>query len=319
MAAWNNPLRLLSPLSEHPTASPSLSPALSDTSVAFLGASVKLDKIKQDHYGAWRILSAFFEHLDFAGKCNLTADMEQCNGDDQLVGLSNHLLDAILKPCLPVNVAGGQSPEPLSTPPSEGAEDAIDAGMSTINASTRAEQAVLRAECLRRDGYRCVFTGTWDFNSVDKGMAMPPPDYEAGPVECAHIIPFALGTFDDGDAVQTRNKTIIWFSIHRYFPELKDLIDARSINQCGNVVTMDLPTHRNFGSYIVAFQPQGDNKYVATRLVDVNVRTTSKTGSAVFSLASADDQIPMPNQEFFKVHFIISRILQTSDEEEKEA
>jgi hypothetical protein len=44
----------------------------------------------------------------------------------------------------------------------------------------------------------------------------------------------------------------------------------------------------------------------------VHVRTTSKTGSAVFSLASADDQIPLPNQEFFKVHFIISRILQVS-------
>ena len=98
--SWNNPLRHLSPLSEHPSASPSLSPAISDASVSFLGAGVKLDSLKDEHYGAWKILSSFFEQLGLAGKGNLAADIENCADTDQLIALANHLLDAILKPCM---------------------------------------------------------------------------------------------------------------------------------------------------------------------------------------------------------------------------
>lgn len=98
--SWNDPLRHLPPLSEHPSASPSLSPALSDASVSFLAAEIQLDKLKDEHYGAWNILYSFFEHLGHDGKCNLAADVVNCVDTDQLVELGNYLLDAILKPCM---------------------------------------------------------------------------------------------------------------------------------------------------------------------------------------------------------------------------
>lgn len=85
----------------------------------------------------------------------------------------------------------------------------------------------------------------------------PPPGQSWAYVECAHIIPFALGSFDEADSVQTRNKSIIWFAIRRYFPEIQHKIDARSINQRGNAMTLNLDTHRAFGAYQICFLPQG--------------------------------------------------------------
>lgn len=145
---------------------------------------------------------------------------------------------------------------PLSTPASVDAEDDIDARIATIDASSRADQRNLRNDCLRRDNYRCVFSGKWDTASVYEGIVVPPPGHGFAPLQCAHILPFALGTFDDNDAVQTRNKAIVWFAIHRYFPEIRDLIDARTINQRQNAVMLEANTYIHFGSYMLAFLPQ---------------------------------------------------------------
>lgn len=95
-----NPLRHLSPLSEHPSPSPSLSPAISDTSLFLLESSVRLDRIKVAHYRAWKLLNVFFEYLSHGGKINLAADILNAQDDDQLVQLASHLLDAVLKPCM---------------------------------------------------------------------------------------------------------------------------------------------------------------------------------------------------------------------------
>ena len=95
-----NPLRHLSPLSEHPSASPSLSPAISDARLSLLESGIRLDKIKEAHYKAWKILYTFLEHLRHGGKISLASDIVNAHDDDQLVELANHLLDAVLKPCM---------------------------------------------------------------------------------------------------------------------------------------------------------------------------------------------------------------------------
>ncbi|EPE09840.1 glycoside hydrolase family 3 protein [Ophiostoma piceae UAMH 11346] len=261
------------------------------------------------HVGASSRNLPLQEHLSYGGKINLASDILNSHDDDQLVELANHLLDSLLKPFL---LAGGRDPEPLTTPPSEGAGHAIDVAMTTIDVSTRAEQARLRKDCLIRDGYRCTYTGSWDHESYKKGHVQPPPRQIWGHVDCAHIIPFALGSFDDTDAVQTRNKVIIWFAIHRYFPETKDLIDARSINQRGNALTLDVAVYRWFGAYELTFLPQGMNKFRAVKLVDVDFTFQSKSGTDVVEFFCSDRSIPMPEPAFLQVHYTISQILQVS-------
>lgn len=154
-------------------------------------------------------------------------------------------------------LAGGQAPRPLSTPPSMDAPGAIDQSMATMEASTRGDQELLRRDCLARDGYRCVFTGYWDSDSCARGVVQPPPGQIWRSVECAHIIPFALGKFDETDAVQTRNKAIIWFALYRYFPEIEGKIEPGNINQHGNALSLSLETHSSFSKYWIGFEPQG--------------------------------------------------------------
>lgn len=78
MSSWVYPLRQLSPLSEHPTVSPSLSPALLEGSLTLLGANVRLDQLDGRCYGASRTLKAFLDALEDDGKQALLADMKAC-------------------------------------------------------------------------------------------------------------------------------------------------------------------------------------------------------------------------------------------------
>jgi hypothetical protein len=91
---------------------------------------------------------------------------------------------------------------------------------------------------------------------VKKKRVTLPQNARFGGTECAHIIPFALGNFDDKDSLETENKALIWWTLHRYFPALRGKIDAASINQPGNAVTLFSETHDIFGDFELAFWPQ---------------------------------------------------------------
>jgi hypothetical protein len=137
----------------------------------------------------------------------------------------------------------------------EAAEEIADA-MQFIESSTRADQKLLNTECLRRDGFRCVFSGAYDRASHKASLVQVPAGQTACHTECAHIIPFALGKFDESKGIQCQNKATIWFAIHRYFPSLKGKIHAGNINQPANAITLDPSIHKEFGAYDLSFWPQ---------------------------------------------------------------
>lgn len=152
----------------------------------------------------------------------------------------------------------------------------------------------------------------WDLASCSEEIVHPPPHELQSTLECAHIIPFALGSFDENDAVQTRNKAIIWFAIHRYFPEVSSKIDARSVNQRGNALCLQTSLHTLFGIYDVGFRPLGDDhdnhlhRYEITKLTGARVAMfPSKSGSPVVEFTSADNSIPLPDPDFLKLHLVI--------------
>lgn len=128
--------------------------------------------------------------------------------------------------------------------------------MTTIEQSSRRDQKRLRKQCLQRDGYQCVYSGWFDRHSVKEKRVLLPQGARWGNTECAHIIPFALGSFDDKDSVETQNKALIWGTLHRYFPALQGKIDANSINQPGNAVTLANAVHSVFGDFELMFRPR---------------------------------------------------------------
>ena len=155
-----------------------------------------------------------------------------------------------------VKASGGKAPPPVSCPSVFADEDhEIEQAVAFIEPSQR-DQTKLKQQSLRRDGYQCIYTGLFDRRSVKEKKVTLPQEAGFGHTECAHIIPFALGKFNDKDTLETENKALIWWTLYRYFPALRGKIDAVSINQLGNVVTLFSEAHNIFGEFELAFWPQ---------------------------------------------------------------
>jgi HNH endonuclease len=50
------------------------------------------------------------------------------------------------------------------------------------------------------------------------------------------------------------NHSLIWSVIYRYFPEIELVIKSENINTPINVMSLDAPMHRLFGSFRLAFE-----------------------------------------------------------------
>lgn len=100
-----------------------------------------------------------------------------------------------------VKVAGGHSPR-VSPSTAPELENEVDIDMVEILPSSRNEQKKLRKDCMRRDNHQCIISGVID---PDHFSTLPPNDRKGrrhSPLECAHILPFALREFNGSNALQ---------------------------------------------------------------------------------------------------------------------
>ncbi|KAK0622551.1 hypothetical protein B0T14DRAFT_425802 [Immersiella caudata] len=311
---WDDPLRHLAPISEHPAKKSTVlsSEPSSDQELASLKVNVKLDRFglaSARHNRAACILGFFFQFLEDGGRKVLAAEiLAWIDIEDNLFELANHLVAAIL---LPFKASGGKAPPPTSRPSIFADEDnEIEQTVAFIEPSRR-DQTKLKRQCLRREGYQCIYTGYFDRRSVKNKEVTLPQKAKCGGTECAHIIPFALGNFNEKNALETENKALIWWTLYRYFPALQGKIDAASINQLGNVITMFTEVHDVFGDFQLSLWPQENHSYEVTLMVP-QFCIESKSGSSIICIEQHDADIPMPDPEYFKVHHIISQVLEVS-------
>ncbi|KEZ42040.1 hypothetical protein SAPIO_CDS6451 [Scedosporium apiospermum] len=257
------------------------------------------------------LLRTFLNNLPDDGKLALALDVLSVAGEDnKLRQLRNFLVDAILKP---MQIAGGKTPRVyVSAPTNPNAPDEIEEAMTEIESSPRNDQQKLKTDCLRRDGFRCVISGLYDRQSIRDHLVTPPAGNPSGGTECAHILPFALRKFNERNAQQTENAATIWWGLHRYFPSLRNKIDAGSINQPQNAMTLAVQVHDDFGSYDVALSPiQGpDNKYHIQLFELSTTFPPSYAQRPMVTLTSRNTSIPVPDPVYLDTHARIARILE---------
>lgn len=95
---------------------------------------------------------------------------------------------------------------PVVTPsPRFGVDDSIEEISEEIESASRAEQAWLKSACLKRDGNKCILTGFYDSNEWNKlGVNVTErPEEITAITELAHIIPFSMGSFSEGQVSRT--------------------------------------------------------------------------------------------------------------------
>jgi len=170
-----------------------------------------------------------------------------------------------------VAAAGGKQP-PVTPSPSQSAAFEIELARTQIEGSTRNPgQKWLKEECLRRDGNRCVVSGAID--SAAYANMLPGKRKGAGKTktQCSHILPFALGKFEEKNATYTKNKATIWWALYQYFPVLKNKIGADTVHQPGNAITLASSLHEEFGQFTFGFQATNEVCYIRNSQVTTNI------------------------------------------------
>ncbi|OTA04343.1 hypothetical protein A9Z42_0049220 [Trichoderma parareesei] len=252
------------------------------------------------------ILRIFLERLPQEGQMALVSDIKISIDHSELHTLRNHLVDAILKP---MKLAGGKQPDPITQPSNPAAVEQIDLSMIELDPAQR-EQGRIKEGCLRRDGYRCLVTGSYDLRSLRERRIVPPTGASRAITQCAHILPFGLSSFDEADAVATKNKAIIWYALHRYFPALRGKMDTDSVNQYGNLMTLESNAHFALGDFSLAFRPMDKDNVYKVCAFDL-LPSSIQDGQLVEFVAH--DRFPLPDRDILKVHCRIAEILSDAE------
>jgi hypothetical protein len=128
------------------------------------------------------VLRAFLDYLPPDGKANLVHDLQGFAADENIRLYATSLVQGLLIPMKALRSSPILSPR-------EGMEDSIEnIALKSIDPAVR--ELRLKRECLTRDGKKCVITGYLDQAFRDPNDSTTQLTY----TECAHIIPFPLGT-----------------------------------------------------------------------------------------------------------------------------
>jgi hypothetical protein len=138
-------------------------------------------------------------------------------------------------------------------------------------------------------------------------------------LEAAHIIPFALGSFqaDDGEAVDRHAK--IWVNLRRYFPVLRNLFfTSEQINLEKNVLMLDSQIHTEFGQFRLIFEATGvAHQYRIKTFPDTftgPIQNLPKNRLVKFRVHKGNWSLPDPN--LLNIHACIGNFLHMSGQAE---
>ncbi|KAK2012833.1 hypothetical protein LZ32DRAFT_628617 [Colletotrichum eremochloae] len=178
----------------------------------------------------------------------------------------------------------------------------------------------LKAECLQRDGFRCVFSHIPDDESAEEGLVALPPGTTVMPTDPTHILPLALGKFNNANGVEREAVANVWYALYRYFPGLVGKIASDSLNQHRNLITLSISINYVFEGHRLAFDPIFNQPmaYTIHRLWKYRpLAEPPRDHEDIMTLVSSNNSFLLPEPEFFKTHYQITKILHISGIKEK--
>lgn len=230
------------------------------------------------------VLRAFNNHLPADGRANFVHHLKSLTTDQEIHAHAESLVNSLLMPMQTVR-------------PRLGMEHPID------NIAYR--EARLKADCLTRDGMRCVITGDFDRHSRDIHGNRSPLGY----TECVHMLPLSLATWKD--SVEECAQHIIWSNLLRYFPSLQTTLNftRENIDDTMNAMTMRLELREAFGSFNFTFEETtSPGRYRLKNYDPGLLRALPRT----ITFSQHDPSYALPSPELLKVHAAIAAIIHAS-------
>ncbi|KAJ5819879.1 hypothetical protein N7474_005470 [Penicillium riverlandense] len=237
-------------------------------------------------------LHDFFKFLPPDGKKNLAGEVSGCANDEELRQLVQSITTGLL---IPMKAQGGKTLIEITPSPHSGVEDS------------------LQHRCLERDGNQCLATGHYSHSHAHPRNALTTH------LEAAHIIPFALGSFqaDVGEAVDRYGA--IWANLRRYFPVLDSMpFTSEQINSEKNVLMLDSQLHKEFGQFRLIFETTGvPHQYRIKTFPDTAtgpIRDLPRNRHVKFRVHKGSWELPDPT--LLRIHACIGNFLHMSGQAE---
>ncbi|KAF7713480.1 Uncharacterized protein PECH_001257 [Penicillium ucsense] len=200
----------------------------------------------------------------------------------------------------------------IESPPSKRVRQ-VDVVASHLDESQTRDD-MFKVSCLRRDGYRCIFSG---FMQIAHWLQLNEPDnIKATHVEVAHIIPFSYASWR---TTESRHEAAsAWRVLYSCFPGVRraglsaETIDCESIG-----LTMQLECQADFGDFKLAFKPveNENNKYQVKTYRGCSALTRMwSPASGFIELKQADDatDLKLPDRDYLDCHWRITEIFNAS-------
>ncbi|KAJ5585284.1 uncharacterized protein N7459_005084 [Penicillium hispanicum] len=256
-------------------------------------------------------LGDFFKVLPPDGKRNLAGDISECADDERLRQLVQSIKNGLL---IPMKAQGGKTPTEITPSPRSGLEDSIEnLKKLQIEPISRSPQSQLRKHCLERDGNKCLATGQYSHRHAHPKNALTTH------LEAAHIIPFALGSFQADYSQAVDRHTKIWVNLRRYFPVLRNIsFTAEQINSEKNIMMLDSQLHTEFGQFRLIFEATGvPHQYRIKTFPDTAtgpIRSLPRSRLVKFRVHKGRWDLPDP--KLLEIHACIGKFLHMSGQAE---
>ncbi|KAG5295952.1 hypothetical protein I7I50_08889 [Histoplasma capsulatum G186AR] len=183
-----------------------------------------------------------------------------------------------------------------------------------IARSPRYSQSKLKHDCFKRDNYRCMITGVYDYRHAPGNV----PDsiiQKTGATDLVHILPFALGNYQT--KIQEQQLARVWESLNTCFPGIRSHtnLSADTINDYSNLMTLEASLHTVFGNFEIALDPTSEeNSYrmmiyrpIPTLLLEILPQPNENNERIIKFEKHADYELP--NRVLLGTHAAVAKIL----------
>ncbi|TDL22066.1 hypothetical protein BD410DRAFT_789150 [Rickenella mellea] len=243
---------------------------------------------------------------------NLLEEISSCNGDHpRLLSLGEMYFDCYIRE---FRASKGRTPT-ASNHSSRPSFNLIQDMVGDMLVATPQTHAQAEANALIRDGFRCVVTGTYNFDLVRSNRELQElvrsEGSRSGSTECAYIFAEPTNT-DTARGSDDRDGTASMWAVIAHFghAELRDELNGSKIHRLENVITFDSHFHYFFNHLYIWFVATDEiNKY---KLEGVRGISLCHYPEYVTFTTRDPAKLPVPSPTYLAIHATCAKVANLS-------
>ncbi|KAF4622953.1 hypothetical protein D9613_001636 [Agrocybe pediades] len=249
-----------------------------------------------------RVMGHLFHFAPPKGLDSLTFQVSSCSSDEDVLQL--------------VKRNKGRTPNP-TTHPSRPPFESLSRMISEYLHEAPVSHATAKKKALARDGFRCVVSKVFDFQSVEHNKELAAqinatnPQPMCCPTECAHIFPASLTEHIPPGSAKRMASATLWTFLRQFgYSEVPEQLDGANIHRLENVMTLRMELHYYFDTLNLWFvaMPGKPNQYT----VKTSHSNLTPFSDTVVTFGSEHADLPPPSPLYLAIHAACAQVAHLS-------